>query len=154
MAFNLNATPIVTEYQERIDWLINNMGKNIVLHIKQDPVESDPVDDIEDPIRGPVVKKPFYKPNGQIEIYDTVTIKALLKNNPQDFKRFNIQVADSENILRVKTFMSNYTNLIRCEHMTLEDKNLNYFKFKLLREPMNHGLRDDRYCIAFFERVI
>lgn len=154
MAFSHDISNLVTAYQERIDWLINSAGKTITLHFKKVPIETIPQEDLQDPIRGPVVKSPIFKPGGQLEEYDTSTIKALVQQNPKDFARFNIQINDTENVVRLKTYMTYAPSLLKCHHITLPNQELVYTKYRLIREPTKHGLKDERYCLTYWERII
>lgn len=155
MAFVRNINPLVTHFQDRIDWLIDSAGKSIVLYFKKDPQTTEPDSDDYDLIRGGI-KKPFFKDSPYIEEYDTTTIKALISQNPRDFKNFGIRINDIEGTIRLKTYLSDVPSLIRCNYIKLGDdvQNIIGTKFKIIREPIPIGLKTDRYAISFWERII
>lgn len=153
MAFSFDSSYLTSVYQERIDYAINNLGKDIVLYIARDPVETEPTEEEFDPVRGQQIKHKNFKPSAFQKQYDIVTIKALVNNDPKDFQRFNIQISNSANVVRLKTFMQHLPNLQKCEYILLPNSELSYSKFKLIREPMKHGFKEERYCISYWERV-
>ncbi len=147
---------VVEIYQTEIDSLIENMGKNVIVHM---PVYvSNVSDEFYDPVTGDI-KMPDYK----TESTDlspsssgvTVQIKALLKYNPREFETFGIKVNEPRGILRLKTYLTDVPNLQRCEFVVPNQNSQDVInsKYRLVRHPVPVGLQQDRYAITYWERI-
>lgn len=143
-------------YQEENDSLIDNLGKPILLIFKQ-TVDSDidNSDDIDDNVRGESFRKPSYKANVPVVTETTREIKGLIVFDPSDFKRMGNRIDIPDNILRIKTYITEIQYLTSCDYL-IPNYNVSghiYSKYKLFREPFPIGLKNDRYCISYWERI-
>lgn len=159
---------LIRIYQSRIDALINQLGKNIYLEF--------------DPIRGPcpnctydTMRKrstgiyriggprpfargrqcPYCKGRGLIETAVNKCIKCLIKWSPEDAKNFGISIAQRKGIVRLKTYLTEMDDLRRARTIIVNHDIVDQMKLtmRLIRGPAPVGLRDDRYCISFWELV-
>jgi len=156
---------LITIFQSRIDALINQIGKNVVLEF--DPsVEDCPnctfsglkkrstgIYTIGGPIpfsRGMIC--PYCKGRGILLTPVQKCIKALIKWNPKDAMDYGISVKDHKDIVRFKTFTSSVPDLVNANfaisNYDIVD-NVKY-KVKLIKYPILVGLRESRYCISFW----
>ena len=157
---------LIKIYQDRIDALINQLGKNILMEFP--PVVAECPNCYADNMnkRSTGVYKPggptsFPRGqrcptcNGEGALYtkETKCIKALLKWNPKDAETFGISIQDSRGIVRIKTYLTELDDLKRAATILV-----NYdiagqveLRTKLLKGPIPVGLREDRYCISFWE---
>jgi len=153
-------------YQSRIDALINQLGKNVYLEF--DPIRA-PCPNCEyDTIRkrstgiyvigGPRPfargrKCPYCKGRGFTETAVERCIKCLLKWNPADAKDFGISVANTKGIVRLKTYLTEADDLMKAKTILANHDIAGQLKLRarLVRGPIPVGLREDRYCISFWE---
>lgn len=145
---------LVQIYQEENDSLIDNLGKNILLVFRQ-TVETDVVDGIDDNVRGENFRKPSYKTNVPAVTETTREIKGLLVFDPKDFRRLDNRINIPDNILRIKTYITEIPYLTTCDYLVpnYNVSGYTYSKYKLFREPFPIGLKNDRYCISYWERI-
>jgi hypothetical protein len=143
---------IVTIYQEEIASLINNLGKPVILYYES--TITNVSESMDDKLRREL-KKPTYKDAVQPTISETTeTITALLKFDPKDFEDFGSKVNNPQGILRLKTFLYDVPKLIRCKYIVpAQSRGVIDAKYKLLREPIPVGLRDDKFAVSFWERI-
>ena len=157
---------LVGIYQSRIDALINQIGKNVLLEF--DPEIDDCPNCQKDNIRrrstgiyqigGPIPFTrgricPYCKGNGELITPVTKCIKCLIKWNPKDANNYGISVKDHRDIVRFKTFTTDVPDLIKARfaisNYDIADK-IEY-RVKLIKQPILVGLRESRYCISFWE---
>lgn len=159
---------LITIYQSRIDALINQLGKNVLLEF--DPIR-EPCPNCEfDTMRkrstgiykmgGPRPfargrRCPYCKGRGFTETAVTRCIKCLIQWNPKDAEDFGIAVAQKKDIVRLKTYLTEADDLIRAKTLIVNYDIADQAKFrvKLLQNPIPVGLREDRYCISFWELI-
>jgi len=146
---------LVDIYQGEIDSLIDNMGKPVVLYFKSTVTNvSQSVDDyvLEDEIRKPSFKLPSV--DQPIETENTVTITALIKHNPADFQRYGLQIDDPQGIVRLKTYLTDVPNILKCEYaiVNADSRAIVENRYRLIRQPIPVGLKEDRYAISFWQR--
>jgi len=141
-------------YQEENDSIIDNLGKNIRLFFKDLPTETI-ADDFYDPVRGQALGKPSYKDSAPEPSYTTVEIKAVLQYNPKDYRHFGDRINFGDNVLRIKAYITDLSNLAKADFIVPNYDVINfvYSKYKLLREPIPMGLKEDRYCISYWEKI-
>jgi len=157
---------LIQIYQSRIDALINQLGKNVYLEF--DPI-IEPCPNCEfDTIRhrskgiyivgGPVPfergrRCPYCKGNGLLETPVNKCIKCLLKWNPRDAENHGISLSQGKGIVRLKTYLTNADDLSRARTALVNHDIVDQMKLKvkLLEGPIPVGLREDRYCISFWE---
>lgn len=157
---------LIKIYQSRIDALINQLGKNV--HLEFDPILTPCPNCTFDTIRrrstgihipgGPRPfsrgrKCPWCKGRGLLETPVTKCIKCLLKWNPRDFENFGISVSNNKGIVRLKTFLTECDDLSRAKTVIVNNDIVSQMKLKvkLVQGPIPVGLREDRYCISFWE---
>lgn len=159
---------LVGIYQGRIDAIINQLGKNVLLEydpIKQ-PCPNCGYDAINDRSNGIYViggpapfprgqKCPYCRGLGSMQEPVLVCIKALIKWNPEDAMRYGIAVDDTQALVRTKTLLTDLPAIVRAKSaiMNYAVKDLLRLRVKLLRAPIPVGLRASRYCIAFWQLV-
>ena len=159
---------LITIYQQRIDALINQLGKNVYLEF--DPIR-EPCPNCEyDAIRkrstgvhrigGPRPfargrRCPYCKGRGFKEIAVTKCIKCLIKWNPGDAKNFGIAVSKIGGIVRLKTYLTEADDLTRAKTVIVNYDIVSQMRLtvKLIQGPIPVGLREDRYCISFWELI-
>lgn len=161
---------LITVYQDRIDALINQLGKNVELEFT--PKRTECINCKPDPIRnrstgiyktvGPGPRPfisgrqcPYCKGAGFLKTRVTKCIQALLKWNPRDLNTFGISINESSDIVRVKTFLSLADDIKRAQSAIIDIniKNILKLKVKRIRGPIPTGLRESRYCVSFWQIV-
>jgi len=159
-------------YQSRIDALINQLGKNVYLEF--DPIRESCPNCEYDTLRnrstgiylvgGPQPfargrQCPYCKGKGFTETAVNKCIKCLIKWNPpvsqNDIENFGISVSKIKGIVRLKTFLTEADDLSRAKtvivnHDTVDQMTL---RMRLIQGPSPVGLREDRYCISFWELI-
>lgn len=159
---------LIDIFQGRIDALINQIGKNVTL-VFDAGKEVCPNCEF-DPIRnrssgrpksgGPRPFRlgrpcPYCKGRGFVETQNQKCIKALTRWNPRDAIQYGIVVRRNKDIVRLKTFTTDYDDLVRASYaITNADiASVDRFRVRLKQAPIVTGLRESRYCISFWERV-
>jgi hypothetical protein len=148
---------VVQIYQSNIDSLISVMGKEVTL-VFPDTV-TNVKSDYDDPLRHDVSRKPDFKNTSidpiPIRTPNTKTIKALTKDDPKEFKDFNIRVDNAQAIVRLKTMLTDVPDLRRCSYIIVHSKikDILEAKFRLIREPVPTGLQEDRYAISYWIHI-
>jgi len=159
---------LITTYQQHIDALINQLGKNVLLEF--DPIRSPCPNCTYDTQRkrstgiyipgGPRPFKrkrkcPWCKGRGLLETAVNKCIKCLVQWNPEDAEKYGISVEKQKGIVRLKTFLTEADDLRRARTVLS-----NYdiaaqmqLRVKLVAGPIPVGLREDRYCISFWELI-
>jgi hypothetical protein len=159
---------LIEVYQSRIDALINQLGKHILLEF--DPNRTQCPNCIFDPIRqrstgiyitNPPGPRPFKrgrkcphcKGRGYEETPNTKCIDALIKWNPKDAKKYGIVLTHRKDIVRIKTYLTEADDLIKAKTAIIDydQRNTTIARTKMIRSPIPVGLRDSRYCISFWE---
>lgn len=159
---------LISIYQSRIDALVNQLGKDVVLEF--DPVVSPCTNCTYDAMNnrstgvyhagGPTPfprgqRCPRCKGKGVIEQRETRCIKALIKWSPRDYNGNGIGVADPKAIVRTKSFLSDASLIARASTAIMNASvcSLMRLRVRRLRGPIPVGLREDRYAIAFWELI-
>lgn len=159
---------LIQIYQGRIDALINQLGKNITLQF-DDQIDECPnclVDYVRGRSRG-IYKSggprpfsrgricPWCKGSGLLRTNREMCIKGLIAWDSRDAIDYGINVARYKAIVRIKTFLSTLSDLMRARFaiIDIDKSNLVNLKTQLIRSPFPVGLREDRYCISFWELV-
>lgn len=159
---------LVDIFQGRIDAMINQLGKNVTLIFDADRevcpnCEFDPIRKRSSgrPKAGgprPFIRGrtcPYCKGKGFVESQNQKCIKALTRWNPKDAIQYGISVRRNKDIVRLKTFTSDYDDLIRAKYAlaNADIASVDRFMVRLKQAPVVTGLRESRYCISFWERV-
>jgi hypothetical protein len=159
---------LVTIYQENIDALVNQLGKNILIEF--DPIITDcpncEIDNIRQRSRGiykiggPVPfsrgqQCPYCKGNGQLTETPQKCIKALIKWNPKELDDYGISVADDKAKVRVKTFLTDFDDLVRARTIIVDydQRSVTHLRARRIGGINPIGLREDRYCISYWELI-
>ena len=159
---------LIEIYQSRIDALINQLGKKVLLEFN--PVRSPCPNCLFDQdgkrstgIYIPGGPRPFQrgrqcpwcKGRGFEETIPQRCIKCLSKWNPKEQANYGISVSDSKDTIRLKTFKTNYKDLIKAKTAIVHRDIRGMVKFKVRRlgQPYLVGLRNSRYCISFWELI-
>jgi len=159
---------LIQIYQSRIDALINQLGKNVYLEF--DPLREPCVNCVYDAVRkrskgvylpgGPRPfprgrRCPYCKGAGFLETAVETCIRCLLKWNPADAVNFGMSVSDTKGIVRLKTYLDHAPGIMRA-NTALVHKDIAEvmtLRVKKVRGPYPVGLRQDRYCVSFWELV-
>ncbi len=162
------SSELIGIYQSRIDALINQLGKNVLLEF--DPIKEPCSNCIFDivgnrsigiyKIGGPIPfirgnKCPYCKGIGFLEQKVAQCIKCLIKWNPREIKNYGISVSKYNNVVRLKAFLTDLDSLLRAKTAIIDYDIQNIFKqrVKLIKGPIPVGLREDRYCVSFWELI-
>lgn len=157
---------LITIYQERIDALVNQLGKHVLLEFT--PTRTPCTNCYYDTIRkrsngvyrpgGPRPfergrKCPYCKGRGFLETQVTECIHALLKWNPHEAEDFGISVSDHKGVVRLKTYLTHMASLMRTETaiVNYDIRDIIKMRVRKVKGPIPVGLREDRYCISFWE---
>ncbi len=157
---------LIQIYQSRIDALINQLGKNVLLEF--DPIKEPCSNCIFDivgnrsigiyKIGGPIPfaggqKCSFCKGIGFLEQQVNKCIKALIQWNPKDAQKYGISVDNPFNIVRFKGFLTDGPDMVRARsaisNHDIED--VMKLRVKLIKGPIIVGLRESRYIISFWK---
>jgi hypothetical protein len=159
---------LISIYQGRIDALINQLGKNMYLEFE--PTRSACPNCTYDSLNnrstgiyktgGPTPfarghKCPHCKGAGLITDSVTRCIKALVKWNPKDYRKYGVAVHDPSAIVRTKSFLTEAPLIVKAKTalMNVAISDMLTLRVRRLRGPIPVGLREDRYCITFWELV-
>lgn len=157
---------LIAIYQSRIDALINQLGKNVYLEF--DPIRAACPNCTYDTLRkrstgiykagGPREfargrRCPYCKGRGFTETAVNKCIKCLIKWNPIEAKNFDIAISNYKGIVRLKTYLTLADDLARARTIIVNHDIVDQMKLrvKLVQGPIPVGLREDRYCISFWE---
>lgn len=145
---------IVAIYKAENDALITNLGRKVVLFFKQ-PYDGAIVDGVDDQVRGENLRKPIYKNDIPNLVETTREIKALIQFDPKEFINDGV-LNEPNSILRLKTFISELKYLTLCDYLIPNYDIINdiYSKYRIIRTPIPIGLRDDQYCISYWNKII
>lgn len=149
-----NIDEIVAIYQDSIDTLIDKLGKNVKLVFK--PTVQNVSDELLDPIRDNESKKPSYKVEPlEVSVENYRIIKALIKHTPKEYINFGLKIEHPENIVRLKTYLTDIPDLLRAEKIitNYDSEQLISLEYRILMDPVPAGLKEDRYAISFWERI-
>lgn len=159
---------LVQIYQDRIDALINQLGKSVLLEF--DAVKQPCPNCVFDPIRnrstgiyisgGPRSFErgrqcPWCKGRGFEETVSTKCIEALLKWNPKDSRKYGISLSNHKSVVRIKTFITEADDLIRAKTAIADYQEIEttIARVRLIKNPIPVGLQESRYCISFWELI-
>lgn len=157
MTLPLNINKLKEIYQSHINWLIDNAGKPVILYFQETVTNVD--ETFDDFMRDGNIRKPLYKGDNTIPaptiVENTKTITALIEYNPKDFQDYGPKVNDPKSIVRLKTYLKDVPDILRCEYMTpsAETIDILHKHYRLLREPIPFGLREEKYAISYWNRI-
>jgi len=155
-------------YQSRIDALINQLGKHVLLEFA--PIKTQCTNCGYDSMRnrsdgiytqgGPRPfargrKCPHCKGSGILLEEVNECIHALLKWNPKNPEEYGISASKHKGIVRIKTYLHHMPSLMRAETAitNYDIRAMLTLKVKKIKGPIPVGLREDRYCISFWELI-
>lgn len=159
---------LIRVYQANIDALINQLGKNIYLEF--DPIREMCPNCLYDSMRkrstgiyrtgGPRPfargrRCPYCKGHGFIETPVNKCIKCLIKWNPNDAENFGISLSKTKGVVRLKAYLTDADDLARAKTVIVHHDIVDQMKLRVKRisGPIPVGLREDRYCISFWELI-
>jgi hypothetical protein len=166
-AIQISST-IIDVYQNSIDALINQLGKNTILTFPPDlsPCPNCSYDTVRKrstgvyKIGGPTPfargkRCPYCKGGGLLETAVQKCIKCLIKWGAKELEDYNISVQDDNNVVRLKTYLTFMDDLSRAETATVQydSADISTLVVKRITDPIPVGLRYDKYCISFWEMV-
>lgn len=159
---------LIGVFQDNIDALINQLGKNVYLEFDpiRDPCPNCTYDTVRKRSTGIYIpggprpfargrRCPYCKGKGFIETSVNKCIKCLIQWNPSDAKNFGISISQKSGIVKFKTFLTEADDLIRARTVIANHDIAGQMKLrvKLIQGPIPVGLREDRYCISFWELI-
>jgi hypothetical protein len=151
----LDLTNVIPIYKERIDSLIDQMGRNHTLYFK-DTIVTEPSEDEVDKIFGGS-RRPDYKQNSQIEVTkNTKIIKALIQWNPKDFELKEMRAEFPEGFIRLKTYISYIPDMLAADYVVADSDSVaitGELRYKLIRDIIPRGLGKDLYCVSYWHRI-
>jgi len=159
---------IIDIYQNRVDSLLNQVGKNVLLQF--DPNISSCPNCVFDSIRGrssgkykaggpsPFIygrKCPYCKGHGVLKEEVELCIKCLISWNPSEILKFGISVQKDSEIVKLKTLVDNAADIKRAKIAIIDRQIIDIVKYqaRLIKGPYPLGLRKDRYCISFWRTI-
>jgi len=159
---------IIDIYQSRIDSLINQLGKNVLLQF--DPIRTSCRNCTFDSIRnrstgiyragGPRPfsrgrKCPWCNGIGFEQTSSEKCIKCLIRWNPRDAKDYGISLSDYHSIVKFKTSLTEFDDLVRAKTAiaNYDIQGTLSLKVRMIKAPIMIGLRESRYCISFWELI-
>lgn len=157
---------LIQVYQGRIDALINQLGKDVILNFDptRDPCINCEFDVVRNRSTGvyltggprPFQKGrvcPYCKGIGFLETPRQECITCLIKWAPRDSQKYNISLQDYQGLVRLKTYAYNFSSLTQARTALVnhEISDIAKLQVKLVKFPILTGLRDSRYCISFWE---
>lgn len=159
---------LIGVYQSRIDAMINQLGKSVLLEFT--PIKTPCPNCVFDMIRGrsknlyrtggPVPfdrgrKCPYCKGRGFLETASEKCIRCLIGWNAKDAADYGISVSRTQNVVRFKTYLYNFEDLVRAETAisNYASRGIVTLRVKRIKQPIITGLREDRYCISFWESL-
>jgi len=159
---------LITIYQERIDSLINQLGKNVLFIF--DPIIEPCTNCVFDigenrstgiyKIGGPIPftrgqKCPYCKGQGFLERAVEKCVKCLIKWNPKEFKNYGISVQKNHAVVRLKGFLTDAPHMVKAKTAIVDHDIERAFKLivRLIQGPIPVGLREDRYCVSYWELI-
>jgi hypothetical protein len=159
---------LINTYQSRIDALINQLGKSVLLEF--DPIITQCPNCLFDTVRkrsrgiyrtgGPTQfargrKCPYCKGKGFLETAVRKCIRCLISWNAKDNEDYGISVMDRNNVVRFKTYLYNFDDLVRAKFAISNYDIMSLVKLRVrrIKQPIIVGLREDRYCISFWELI-
>lgn len=160
------SSDMIAIFQSRIDALINQLGKNILLEFAKIQVRCPNClfDTMRDRSRGiyriggprPFARGrrcPWCKGRGFEETSSNKCIKALLKWSAKGMAHHGITLSDHKGVVRIKTFLTEFADLQRAETIVVNHdiETVTRLRVKLIKGPTPVGLREDRYCVSFWE---
>ena len=76
-----------------------------------------------------------------------------LKWNPKEAANYGLTLSDSKGIVRIKTFLTEFDDLKRAITVIANHDmdSIAKLRVRLVKGPIPVGLREDRYCISFWE---
>ncbi len=100
-------------------------------------------------------KCPYCLGRGFLETAVNKCIKCLIKWNPRDVENFGISIVGRKGIVRLKTYLTEADDLMRARTIIVNKdiSALMKLRVKLIQGPIPVGLREDRYCISFWELI-
>ena len=157
---------LIDIYQSRIDAVINQLGKSVLLEF--DPIQEPCINCEFEMIRGrsrgiykaggprPFVRGrqcPYCKGRGFTETSVQKCIRCLIKWNPRDAENYGISLNGRNDVVRLKTYLYNYDELTRAIYAIPDYAIIDQIKSKvrLIQSPIIVGLQESRYCISFWE---
>jgi hypothetical protein len=159
---------LIRIYQSRIDALINQLGKNVRLEFTpiREPCPNCKYDTLRQRSTGiykiggprPFIrgrKCPYCKGRGFTTTPVYRCIKCLIKWNPQDAASYGLAITKQQGVVRLKTYLTNADDIVRANTAIVNYDIVDQMKLrvKLVRGPIPVGLREDRYCISFWELI-
>ena len=157
---------LIGVYQSGIDALINQLGKTV--EVRYPPKITDCNNCVYDSIGkksanvyssgGPapfIGVCPLCQGTGKKETFPSENIVCLVEWNPKDYKKYDIDIRQQNNICKVKTYASHIPKILKAVEFIVDAKvgNLSSYRCKLLREPVLTGLQQSRYCLCFMELI-
>ena len=159
---------IIQIYQDGIDTLIDQLGKNnkliydstIIdcLHCVVDPLGNKPNSRFKP--GGPInysdgYRCPYCGGDGKTEQENFEILKVLIQFRPKDYKKFNISVQNPSALVRTKSFMTDIIKIQKAKEaiMDVQINDILKIKCRKLRDPIPRGLKETRYAITFWERI-
>jgi len=157
---------LIEIYQSRIDSLINQLGKNVLLEFNPiiQPCTNCEFDIISGKSKGiyksggPIPftkgqKCPYCKGIGFLEQPVYKCIKCLIQWNPKDAENYGISIDDPASIVRLKGFLTDGDDMVRARAAitNYDIQDVIKLKVKLIKGPIIVGLRQSRYIITFWK---
>lgn len=156
---------LVKVYQDHIDALINQIGRNVVLYFEP---QSDPCPNCyydatnqrsngQHRIGGPRPfsagrRCPWCDGIGLVKTPVTKCIKCLVKWNPRDNVGYGLSASSPDGVVRLKTHLRYAKDLSRADQIAVDvavSDDIDV-RLEMIRQPIPVGLRDSVYCVSYW----
>jgi len=145
-----NLAPLIPIYQNGIDNLLLQLGKPVKLFFKPTKIVVSEQD--VDVLREEETLRPSYKTDVlETETENSIIIKGLLEFNPRDFIRLGERAQSDDQIVKIKTMLTDLPNLERAEYCVPDWHGDHSKRFKMFQTPIPQGLMESRYCVSFWK---
>lgn len=148
----LNLTNVIPVYKDRIDSLIDQLGKDHMLYFDPTITEAPQVSESDSVYGGS--KRPNYKSDTTLETTDNILIfKGLIQYNPKDDIVKELKVMFPSDIVRIKTYISYAPDIRRAKFIIPNYKAAQLtgeVRYTLQRIVVPRGLRENFYCVSYW----
>lgn len=153
---SFDLTDSIEIFQDALDQLIDQIGKNVKLYYRRDIAPSSSnYDSINQSNRKPSYKDDVSEPSNNEDLYDVKTVKCTIAWQ----RRFN----DDEDTVTyktgrcsIKTQIIHLPDILRADFIVPNSDVEDYhnYRFRVISAPQPTGLAEDVYCKVYLEQIL